>query len=169
MPGSAHSVGVGGWVVRADGAVLLVRMTYGPAKGRLMIPGGHLEADELLEVGAAREVREETGVEVEPLGLLMVRQRLESPLGNLYLVFLMAPLDDSSARADGGEVSEALWLPPAEIVVREDVQPIAGELATAWLAAPEACLARRELTWQDPKSYRVWAGRPTRPPRGGLP
>ena len=38
-------VGVGG-VVRRDGAVLLVQMGYGGARGRWIIPGGYLEPGE---------------------------------------------------------------------------------------------------------------------------
>ncbi|MBI2301173.1 MAG: NUDIX domain-containing protein [Armatimonadetes bacterium] len=159
-----HTLGVGGWVVRSDGAVLLVRMTYGPANGRLMMPGGHADPDELLGQTAVREVREETGVTAEPRGILMVRQRLEGDgRRNLYIVFLMTPLD-GEARADEAEVSEALWLTPQEILARDDVQPIARELASAWASSPQACLARRSLTWQDDSVYQLWAGESTAQP-----
>lgn len=162
-----HSLGVGGWVVRSDGAVLLVRMTYGPANGRLMMPGGHADPDELLGDTAAREVREETGVTAEPRGILLVRQRLEGEgRRNLYVVFLMTPLH-GEARADEAEVSEALWLTPQAILARDDVQPIARELAQAWSAAPQACLARRDLEWQDGSVYQLWAGASTTLPDVG--
>ena len=159
LPASQHSVGVGGWVVRTDGCVLLVRMTYGPANGRLMIPGGHLDPGELLHETAVREVREETGVDAEPRGLLLVRQRLEQPLPNLYFVFLMQADDASSAAtADGGEVSEALWVPRDELLSRDDLQPIARETAEAWLASPDQVIAERAIDWQDPSNYRLWVG-----------
>ena len=153
-----HSIGVGGWVVRSDGQVLLVRMTYGPANGKLMIPGGHSDPDELLGTTAAREVKEETGIDAVPRGILMVRQRLEAPgRRNLYFVLLMPPRE-GEAVADQTEVSEAIWVDPAEIVTRRDVQPIAAELAAAWLRSPRCCLAQRELTWQSSETYHLWAG-----------
>lgn len=159
LPASQHSVGVGGWVVRTDGRVLLVRMTYGPAKGRLMIPGGHLDPGEFLDQTARREVREETGVSAEPVGLLMVRQRLEEPLPNLYFVFLMKASDGTaSATADGGEVSEALWLDVDALLSRDDLQPIARELAQAWHDSPDRWLSERAIDWQDPAAYRLWTG-----------
>ncbi|MBI5832965.1 MAG: NUDIX hydrolase [Armatimonadetes bacterium] len=157
LPASQHSVGVGGWVVRADGCVLLVRMTYGPAKGRLMIPGGHLDPGELLHETATREVREETGVEAEPLGILMVRQRREEPLPNLYFVFAMRALSEATT-ADGNEVSEVVWLSPDRLLARDDLQPIARETAQAWVESGDHHLAARPIDWQDPADYRLWLG-----------
>ena len=153
-----HSVGCGGWVVRADGAVLLVRMIYGPANGKLMLPGGHADADEQLQDTAVREVLEETGVHCRVGGLVMVRQRLpEGGTRNLYFVFAMTPIDGET-RPQLSEVSECLWVTPSEILARDDVQPIARELAAAWRDAPGRTLVARELDWQDPVSYRMWAG-----------
>ena len=157
MAHNAHTLGVGGWVVNEAGAVLLVRMTYGPAQGRLMIPGGHADDGELLPQTAVREVREETGIEAEPRGLLMVRQRLLDADRNLYLVFWMTPTGGRT-QPDGSEVSEAVWLTPAEILTRDDIQPIAREVAAAWQSHPGAALAERALDWQDATTYRLWAG-----------
>ena len=53
----------GAFVVR-DGQVMLVRRGIGPYKGYWDIPGGFLSPDEHPEAGAAREVREETGLNV---------------------------------------------------------------------------------------------------------
>ncbi len=60
------------WVVlrRPDGAVLLCRragVSYGD--GAWGLPGGHVEDDESLAVAAARELREEVGVEVDVAAL----------------------------------------------------------------------------------------------------
>src|SRR5512140_2857135 len=57
-------VGVGGVVVYGDQA-LVVRRATEPLKGQWSIPGGMLELGEKLRDGLAREVLEETGLEVE--------------------------------------------------------------------------------------------------------
>lgn len=154
---NTHSVGVGGWVVRNDGAVLLVRMTYGPAEGKLMIPGGHAEPNEPLDETAVREVKEETGVQTIPRGILLIRQRLQIRERNLYFVFHLTPTTQA-ATPDAVEVCEAVWLTPEEILARDDVQQIAGELANAYRTWPQTCLAERELTWRPDPGYRLWAG-----------
>jgi 8-oxo-dGTP diphosphatase len=44
--------------------VLLIRRKHEPFAGKWAIPGGFLEIDEPLEIGARRELREETGLEI---------------------------------------------------------------------------------------------------------
>jgi len=59
----------GALIVR-NGQVLLVRRTAEPFRGYWDIPGGFCEADEHPADAAIREVREETGLEIELIGLL---------------------------------------------------------------------------------------------------
>jgi len=49
----------------SDIRVLLIKRRFEPLAGRWSVPGGMLELGETLTDGLAREVREETGVEVE--------------------------------------------------------------------------------------------------------
>jgi 8-oxo-dGTP diphosphatase len=65
---SAPIVGVGAVIVRhttGEAEVLLVRRANPPLQGRWSLPGGALELGEKLRDGIAREVREETGLDVE--------------------------------------------------------------------------------------------------------
>jgi ADP-ribose pyrophosphatase YjhB (NUDIX family) len=47
-----------------------------PLKGWWSLPGGLLEIGETLAEGVRREVREETGLDVEPLGVLDIFERI---------------------------------------------------------------------------------------------
>jgi 8-oxo-dGTP diphosphatase len=62
-------------VVRGD-RVLLVRRGSEPLKGTWSIPGGLLELGEELAEGVRRELKEETGLDVEPLEVLAVFDRI---------------------------------------------------------------------------------------------
>ncbi len=59
-----------GLVLDGRGRVLLVRRGIEPHKGAWALPAGYQEADEESHWTVVREIREETGVEVEALGLL---------------------------------------------------------------------------------------------------
>jgi ADP-ribose pyrophosphatase YjhB (NUDIX family) len=68
-------VGVGGVVIYRH-RVLLVRRGAEPLKGQWSLPGGMLELGEELEEGVRRELKEETGLDVEPLAMLTVFDRI---------------------------------------------------------------------------------------------
>jgi ADP-ribose pyrophosphatase YjhB (NUDIX family) len=61
----AHpAVGVGAVIVR-DGRALIVRRAHEPRKGEWSVPGGLLHLGESLADAVRREVREETGLDVD--------------------------------------------------------------------------------------------------------
>jgi 8-oxo-dGTP diphosphatase len=68
-------VGVGGVVIER-GRALLIRRGSEPLRGEWSIPGGTLELGESLERGVARELLEETGLEVRVLELIEVFDRV---------------------------------------------------------------------------------------------
>jgi ADP-ribose pyrophosphatase YjhB (NUDIX family) len=55
---------------------LLIRRGSEPLKGEWSIPGGMLELGEDLKAGVQRELREETGLDVEPQECLLVFDRI---------------------------------------------------------------------------------------------
>jgi 8-oxo-dGTP diphosphatase len=69
-------VGVGGIVVHKN-RVLLVRRGTAPLKGKWSIPGGMLELGEDLVAAVRRELREETGLDVQPLAMVAAVDRIE--------------------------------------------------------------------------------------------
>jgi ADP-ribose pyrophosphatase YjhB (NUDIX family) len=89
-PNNPRRIGVVAFVVR-DGAVLLERRADFGTWG---IPGGGLDEDETVEQGLAREVLEETGLEVvstELLGVFSDPSRIiEYSDGNVYRLLTLA-------------------------------------------------------------------------------
>jgi len=67
-----------GGVVIDEGRALLIRRGSEPLRGEWSIPGGTLEVGETLAEGVARELREETGIEVRVLGQIEVFERIFS-------------------------------------------------------------------------------------------
>ena len=68
-------VGVGGVVIENDRALLIKRGSE-PLLGQWSIPGGMLELGETLQASVARELLEETGLEVRVLELIEVFDRI---------------------------------------------------------------------------------------------
>lgn len=113
-------LGVGGIVFREDGAILLVERAKEPARGRWTIPGGLVEAGETLEMAVVREVREETGLMVEPVERVEIVERIyrdEAGVGRVRYHYVLA---DYLCRVTGGELkaasdaADARWFAEAE-------------------------------------------------------
>ena len=68
-------VGVGA-VVLIDGRVVLVKRAHEPLQGQWNLPGGGVELGETLERACAREVREETGLDVRVGPVIEVFDRI---------------------------------------------------------------------------------------------
>jgi 8-oxo-dGTP diphosphatase len=118
-----------GAVVLHDGGLLMVRRGREPAKGLWTIPGGRVEHGEYLADALKREVREETGLDIEVKELLGI---LEVPADPHYVIldYVAVPLGSSEAVA-GDDVDEVRWVPLDE-VTKLDCTPRFVETMTAW-------------------------------------
>ncbi|MFT4112131.1 NUDIX hydrolase [Silvibacterium sp.] len=97
----APIVGVGAVVLDGD-RVLLIRRAKEPMKGQWSLPGGALEVGETLAQGAQREAREETGLEVEPLVVVEVLDRIShDAAGQVQYHYVLV---DFLCRVTGGEL-----------------------------------------------------------------
>ncbi len=96
-------VGVGAVVVDG-GRVLLVRRGREPLKGQWSLPGGMLELGESLAAGVVREVREETGLEVEPVELVELLDRIHREGERVRYHYVIA---DYLCRVTGGALQAA--------------------------------------------------------------
>jgi ADP-ribose pyrophosphatase YjhB (NUDIX family) len=68
-------LGIGALIFDGD-SILLVERGHEPLKGWWSLPGGILETGETLANGVRREVREETGLDVEPDAIFEVFERI---------------------------------------------------------------------------------------------
>jgi ADP-ribose pyrophosphatase YjhB (NUDIX family) len=93
-------VGVGAVIVTHDGRVVLVKRRKEPLTGQWSLPGGALELGETIADGTAREVREETGLDVDVGPVIEVFDRiLMDETGQLRYHFVLI---DSLCRVRGG-------------------------------------------------------------------
>lgn len=93
-----------GAVVHDDaGRLLLVRRGHPPAEGMWSLPGGRVEPGETIEQAAAREVAEETGLEVA------VGRRLGSVVIGDYLVHDFAAVVTGGQLRAGDDADEVRW------------------------------------------------------------
>ncbi len=69
-------LGVGAFIFAADESLLMIQRATEPAHGRWSIPGGLVEVGETLHTAVSREVAEETGLLVEPVGIVEVVERI---------------------------------------------------------------------------------------------
>jgi 8-oxo-dGTP diphosphatase len=96
-------VGVGAVIVQ-EGRVLLVQRGREPMKGKWTIPGGLVEVGESLQEAVVRETREETGLEVEPVELVELLDRIHREETRVRYHYVIA---DYLCRAVGGSLAAA--------------------------------------------------------------
>ena len=118
------------------GKVLIVRRARPPARGVYTLPGGGVEVGENLLEAVAREVREETGLAVQPVALAGYREAIARDQdGRVERHFVILPF---VARWIAGEpvlndeLSEAMWLHPSELAGLSTTQGLAEIVAAAF-------------------------------------
>jgi 8-oxo-dGTP diphosphatase len=108
------NVGVAGLVRDDEGRVLLLRHTYRPARP-WGLPGGGLRSGETLEDCLRREMREETGLRIEVLGLLSAAAHLDRKLVDMIFVCRLAAGETLDNFKSSAEVVEARFFSLGEL------------------------------------------------------
>jgi 8-oxo-dGTP diphosphatase len=115
----AHPVvGVGAVVVR-DGRALIVRRAHEPRKGEWSLPGGMLDLGESLAGAARREVKEETGLDVQ-LGPIIetfdrVHRDAEGRIRYHFVIVDFVCWSDAGDAIAGSDAEAVAWVTAAEI------------------------------------------------------
>ncbi len=121
-------------VVR-KGRVLLVRRARRPALGLYTLPGGVVEAGETLRAAVEREVREETGMAIEPVGIAGHREAIvRDGAGRVerhFVILAFAARWIAGEPALNDELAEARWVEPAEIAALATTEGLAEIVAAA--------------------------------------
>lgn len=110
-------VGIGGVIWRGD-RVLLIRRGKPPRIGQWSLPGGGQNLGETLVEALTREVREETGLEIDEVELLAVVDLVDRDQAgriryHYTLVDFMAEARHGTP-VPGDDASDAAWFTPAE-------------------------------------------------------
>lgn len=96
------------------GRLLLVRRGRPPAQGRWSLPGGRVEPGETAAEAAAREVREETGLDVVATRLVGTVER-PGLAGSTYLIDDFACAVRGGALRPGDDADDVRWVTAADL------------------------------------------------------
>ncbi len=143
-------------VFNDEGHVLLIKRGKEPHYGRWMVPGGTLEWGETLEAAAVREVREETGLEIEIDTLIDVIQAMTPGDSAFHFVIMhyLARPTGGTLRA-GSDALEAAWVGEEAFGAHD----LTAEL--------QAVIAKAQVMARKRPTLAATGERPTPPRRGG--
>jgi len=122
-----HAIAAVAAVLIKEGRILLVKRGYPPGLGKWSIPGGVVEAGEKLVDAAKRELKEETGLEAEPLGILWVLNNIVYDGGKrvMYHYLIVDILFDSTTTRGelrpGSDVLDTSWFDLGEALSSPNV------------------------------------------------
>lgn len=123
-------------VIVRDGEFLAVRRARPPMQGLFTLPGGGVEIGESLAEALLREVREETGLTIEPVALAGTREVIaRDDTGRVQRHFVILAF---AARWVAGEprlneeLAEARWMRPAALRDLSTTEGLAEIVAAAF-------------------------------------
>ena len=121
--------------IMRDGKVLVVRRARKPALNLYTLPGGGVEIGETLHEAVVREVREETGLAVEPIALAGEREVIvrdaQGQVERHFVILCFAARWRAGEAVLNEELDDARWLDPAEIGDLRTTEGLAEIIAAA--------------------------------------
>ena len=114
-----------------DDKLLLIKRAAEPSKGKWSVPGGSVEWGESLEEALKREVREETGLEIEVekvAGVFDLLIQGEDGIQYHYVIIDYFAHPTGGTLAPGDDAAEARWVPVEELDGYELTDHLRGRL-----------------------------------------
>lgn len=103
-------------VIEKDGYFILVRENKKQCYGKWNIPSGHLEDDEFITWAAVREVKEETNLDVELTGLVVIYNNMYEDSNSISFVFGGNIIQEKEIVFDNNEIIETKWFTFEELL-----------------------------------------------------
>lgn len=114
---------------RGGEILLLERQGTGYCDGMLHLPSGHLDAGEPVTLGAAREAREEVGIDIDPGHLRLatiVHHRQRPDLARIGMFFATTQWTGEPHNAEPHKCGKLQWCNPAVLPTNTIDYPAAG-------------------------------------------
>ncbi len=121
-------------IIRA-GKVLVVRRARSPALNLYTLPGGAVETGETLTDAVAREVREETSLDIEPVALAGHREAIvrgaHGRVERHFVILCFAARWLAGEPVLNDELDDARWIDPSELTNYRTTDGLAEIIAAA--------------------------------------
>lgn len=107
-------LGVAGLVINSRKEWLVVKKRYGGLDGKWSLPAGFVEGTETVDQAVLREVKEETGIDCDVLGMIGFRSGVirEEISDNMAVFLLGAKNEGQRISPQLSELYEAAWRSP---------------------------------------------------------
>lgn len=108
-----------GGVIEKDDNILLVQEAQERCYGKWNIPAGHLDFNETIMQGAIREIKEETGCDVELTGVVSIQNRILEDDIFITIIF-STKLINENIKYDKNEILDVKWYDYNDIINNMD-------------------------------------------------
>lgn len=126
---------------RGNEILLLERQNTGYCDGMLHLPSGHLDEGEPIPHGAAREAREEVGVDIDPADLCLVtvvHHRQCEGLARVGMFFLAEKWSGEPIVAEPHKAGKLVWADPRALPSNTIPYPLEG--IRSWVSGDRLAL-----------------------------
>lgn len=134
-------------IVEINNKILLVRHTYGTAKGRILVPGGYVQENELPARAVEREILEETGVNVKARSVFATQFKPQQ-----WCIVFTTKYISGEPKSDQSENNEVLLIDAAEAIKRDDITNMSREILKAYIINKDNSLSKSDYVAPSSKA-----------------